>query len=93
MDRSGTSREKKLELNHRENACTVNALVGASTVLTDAPCLINLEYNHHTNDSKALKEILLYNELEKTDDLHHVVQRGQICIARSSTCSSCRHLF
>ena len=37
----------------------------AFTVLTDAPYLLNLECNHYTNNSKALKEIVLYNGLEK----------------------------
>ena len=60
-----TSRGKKLELNPRENAYIVNALADAFTVSIDAPFLLNLECNHHTNDSEALKEIVLHNGLEK----------------------------
>lgn len=65
MDLTGTSEEKKLELIHRGNVGTVNALVGASTLLTNAPYLLNLERTHHNHDSRALKEVVLHNGLDK----------------------------
>lgn len=43
----------------------MNVLVRASTVLIDAPYLLNLECKHYINNSKTLKEIVLYNGLEK----------------------------
>ena len=88
-----TSRGKKLELNPRENAHIVNALADAFTVSIDAPFLLNLECNHHTNDSEALKEIVLHNGLEKDRWSSLCGPKGQIWIAWSSTCSSCGHLF
>ncbi|WKA10656.1 hypothetical protein VitviT2T_028219 [Vitis vinifera] len=51
MDRIGKSIEKKLEFNHHEKVGVVNALVGASTMLIDAPRLLNLEHNHYINNS------------------------------------------
>ena len=51
MDRIGKFIEKKLEFNHHEKVGVVNALVGASTMLTNAPRLLNLEHNHYINNS------------------------------------------
>ena len=51
MDRIGKSIEKKLEFYHHEKVGVVNALVGASTMLTNAPRLLNLEHNHYINNS------------------------------------------
>ncbi|WJZ92845.1 hypothetical protein VitviT2T_011820 [Vitis vinifera] len=65
VDHIGKSREKRLELNHCEKVGAVNALVRASIVLTDAPHMLNLERDNHINNCKALKEIVLYNGLEK----------------------------
>lgn len=64
MDCIGTSRENKLERNHHENVGAVNALAKAFSVPTNELNLLNLERDHHTNNNKALKEILLYNVLE-----------------------------
>ena len=49
--------------------------------------------NHHTNDSEALKEIVLHNGLEKDRWPSLCGPKGHIWIAWSSTCSSCGHLF
>ena len=43
----------------------MNALVDVSTLLTNAPYLLNLERTHHTHDSKALEDIVLHNGLDK----------------------------
>ena len=89
VDHIGKSREKKLELNHCEKVGAVNALVRASIVLTDAPHMLNLERDNHINNCKALKEIVLYNGLEKDRWFSSFGPKDQIRIACFRTCSSC----
>ncbi|KAA3486543.1 putative cellulose synthase A catalytic subunit 5 [UDP-forming] [Gossypium australe] len=54
------SREKGPSFNHHKKAEALNALVRASAVLTNAPYLLNLDYNHYINNSKALKEAMCF---------------------------------
>ena len=69
IDCIGKSREKKLELNHYEKVSAVNALVGASTVLTDAPRQLNLEHNHYINNNgcKDLYDTTKHKRSPKSD--------------------------
>lgn len=69
----------------------MHVLVRASTVLIDAPYLLNLECNHYINNSKTLKEIVLYNGLEKDRWSSLFGSRDQIRISCYRTCSSCWH--
>ncbi|KAG4112459.1 hypothetical protein ERO13_D13G163700v2 [Gossypium hirsutum] len=54
------SREKGPSFNHHKKAEALNALVRVSAVLTNAPYLLNLDYNHYINNSKALKEAMCF---------------------------------
>lgn len=53
------SREKILGFNHREKVGAMNVLVRASTVLIDAPYLLNLECNHYINNSKTQRNCVI----------------------------------
>ena len=46
VDHIGKSREKRHGFNYHENVSVVNALIRVSTVLTNAPHLLNLDCNH-----------------------------------------------
>ena len=69
MDCIGKSRENKLELNHYEKVGAVNAFVGASTMLIDAPHQLNLERNHYINNSgcKDLYDTTKHKRSPKSD--------------------------
>ncbi|PPD96381.1 hypothetical protein GOBAR_DD06610 [Gossypium barbadense] len=54
------SREKGPSFNHHKKAEALNALVRVSAVLTNAPYLLNLDYNQYINNSKALKEAMCF---------------------------------
>ncbi|MBA0632891.1 hypothetical protein Godav_001556 [Gossypium davidsonii] len=54
------SREKGPSFNHHKKAEALNALVRVSAVLTNAPYLLNVDYNHYINNSKALKEAMCF---------------------------------
>ncbi|KAK8591414.1 hypothetical protein V6N13_031460 [Hibiscus sabdariffa] len=54
------SREKRPNFNHHRKAGAMNALVRVSAVLTNAPYLLNLDYNHYINNSKALREAMCF---------------------------------
>ncbi|XVE62370.1 hypothetical protein DITRI_Ditri06bG0113000 [Diplodiscus trichospermus] len=54
------SREKRPSFNHRKKAGAMNALVRVSAVLTNAPYLLNLDFDHYINNSKALREAMCF---------------------------------
>ncbi|XAR64312.1 Cellulose synthase (UDP-forming) [Bertholletia excelsa] len=54
------SREKKPGFNHHKKAGAMNALVRVSAVLTNAPYLLNLDYDHYINNSKVLREAMCF---------------------------------
>ncbi|CAA7406931.1 unnamed protein product [Spirodela intermedia] len=54
------SREKRPGFNHHKKAGAMNALVRVSAVLTNAPCLLNLDCDHYINNSKALREAMCF---------------------------------
>ncbi|XVF30604.1 hypothetical protein REPUB_Repub16aG0072700 [Reevesia pubescens] len=54
------SREKRHRFNHHKKAGAMNALVRVSAVLTNAPYLLNLDFDHYINNSKALREAMCF---------------------------------
>ncbi|KAI5411181.1 variant 2, cellulose synthase A catalytic subunit 3 [UDP-forming], partial [Lathyrus oleraceus] len=54
------SREKKHNFNHQKKAGALNALVRVSAVLSNAPFVLNLDYNHIINNSKAIREAMCF---------------------------------
>ncbi|XWS58671.1 hypothetical protein CRYUN_Cryun08bG0054800 [Craigia yunnanensis] len=54
------SREKRPRFNHHKKAGAMNALVRVSAVLTNAPYLLNLDFDHYINNSKALREAMCF---------------------------------
>ena len=88
VDRIGKSREKRPGFNYRENASVVNAFIRVSTMLTKAPHLLNLDCNHYMNNNKALKEIVLYNRLEKDKWSSSFGSKGETRITCYRTCFS-----
>ncbi|KAI4323772.1 hypothetical protein L6164_023351 [Bauhinia variegata] len=54
------SREKKHNFKHHKKAGALNALARVSAVLTNAPYLLNLDYDHYINNSKAIREAMCF---------------------------------
>ncbi|KAK7277094.1 hypothetical protein RIF29_18244 [Crotalaria pallida] len=54
------SREKRPKFNHHRKAGALNALVRVSAVLSNAPFLLNLDYDHYINNSKAIREAMCF---------------------------------
>ncbi|WJX36452.1 putative cellulose synthase A catalytic subunit 3 [UDP-forming], variant 3 [Trifolium repens] len=54
------SREKRPSFNHQRKAGALNALVRVSAVLSNAPFVLNLDYNHYINNSKAIREAMCF---------------------------------
>ncbi|PKA51109.1 putative cellulose synthase A catalytic subunit 3 [UDP-forming] [Apostasia shenzhenica] len=54
------SREKRPGFNHHKKAGAMNALVRVSAVLTNSPCLLNLDCDHYFNNSKAIREAMCF---------------------------------
>ncbi|KAK4256437.1 hypothetical protein QN277_009301 [Acacia crassicarpa] len=54
------SREKRPKFKHHMKAGALNALVRVSAVLSNAPCLLNLDYDHYINNSKAIREAMCF---------------------------------
>ncbi|PKA56848.1 Cellulose synthase A catalytic subunit 8 [UDP-forming] [Apostasia shenzhenica] len=54
------SREKRPGYQHHKKAGAMNALVRVSAVLTNAPCILNLDCDHYVNNSKAVRESMCF---------------------------------
>ncbi|KAK7322473.1 hypothetical protein VNO77_25854 [Canavalia gladiata] len=54
------SREKRPKFNHQKKAGALNALVRVSAVLSNAPFVLNLDYDHYINNSKAIREAMCF---------------------------------
>lgn len=54
------SREKRPGFNHHKKAGAMNALIRVSSVLTNAPYLLNLDCDHYINNSRALREAMCF---------------------------------
>ncbi|KAI9073152.1 hypothetical protein K1719_044884 [Acacia pycnantha] len=54
------SREKRPKFKHHKKAGALNALVRVSAVLSNAPYLLNLDYDHYINNSKAIREAMCF---------------------------------
>ncbi|KAG5047676.1 hypothetical protein JHK86_017082 [Glycine max] len=54
------SREKRPKFNHQKKAGALNALVRVSAVLSNAPFVLNLDYNHCINNSKVVREAMCF---------------------------------
>ncbi|WVZ22624.1 hypothetical protein V8G54_001168 [Vigna mungo] len=54
------SREKRLGYNHHKKVGAMNALVRVSTVLSNAPFMLNLDCDHYINNSKAIREAMCF---------------------------------
>ncbi|KAI4323775.1 hypothetical protein L6164_023354 [Bauhinia variegata] len=54
------SRERKHNFKHHKKAGALNALARVSAVLTNAPYLLNLDYDHYVNNSKAIREAMCF---------------------------------
>ncbi|XAR59276.1 Cellulose synthase (UDP-forming) [Bertholletia excelsa] len=54
------SRQKRRDYRHRKKAGAVNALIRVSAVLTNAPYILNLDYNSYVNNSKAIREAMCF---------------------------------
>ncbi|XP_054820878.1 probable cellulose synthase A catalytic subunit 6 [UDP-forming] [Prosopis cineraria] len=54
------SREKRPKFKHHKKAGALNALVRVSAVLSNAPYLLNLDYDHYINNNKTLREAMCF---------------------------------
>ncbi|CAA2974880.1 Cellulose synthase A catalytic subunit 8 [UDP-forming] [Olea europaea subsp. europaea] len=54
------SREKRPRYQHHKKAGADNALVRVSTVLTNAPYILNLDSDHYVNNSKVIREAMCF---------------------------------
>ncbi|XP_028807306.1 probable cellulose synthase A catalytic subunit 6 [UDP-forming] isoform X2 [Neltuma alba] len=54
------SREKRPKFKHHKKAGALNALVRVSAVLSNAPYVLNLDYDHYINNSKAIREAMCF---------------------------------
>ncbi|XP_042515947.1 cellulose synthase A catalytic subunit 4 [UDP-forming]-like [Macadamia integrifolia] len=54
------SREKRPGHQHHKKAGAMNALVRVSAVLTNAPFILNLDYDNYINNSKAVREAMCF---------------------------------
>ncbi|XP_027340848.1 probable cellulose synthase A catalytic subunit 3 [UDP-forming] [Abrus precatorius] len=54
------SREKRPKFNHQRKAGALNASVRVSAVLSNAPFVLNLDYDHYINNSKAIREAMCF---------------------------------
>ncbi|KAF8043992.1 hypothetical protein BT93_A2082 [Corymbia citriodora subsp. variegata] len=54
------SREKRPGFRYHNKAGAMNALVRVSGILTNGPFLLNLNYDHYVNNSKALQEAMCF---------------------------------
>ncbi|XP_061365416.1 probable cellulose synthase A catalytic subunit 3 [UDP-forming] [Gastrolobium bilobum] len=54
------SREKRPKFNHHRKAGALNALVRVSSVLSNAPFVLNLDFDHYINNSKAIREAMCF---------------------------------
>ncbi|CAI8595842.1 unnamed protein product [Vicia faba] len=54
------SREKKPKFNHQRKAGALNTLARVSAVFSNAPFVLNLDYNHYINNSKAIREAMCF---------------------------------
>ncbi|XP_056158686.1 probable cellulose synthase A catalytic subunit 8 [UDP-forming] [Syzygium oleosum] len=54
------SREKRPGFRHHNKAGAMNALVRVSGILTNGPFLLNLNFDHYVNNSKALQEAMCF---------------------------------
>ncbi|TKY49829.1 cellulose synthase A catalytic subunit 5 of UDP-forming [Spatholobus suberectus] len=54
------SREKRPKFNDQRKAGALNALVRVSAVLSNAPFVLNLDYDHYINNSKVVREAMCF---------------------------------
>ncbi|KAL1326319.1 hypothetical protein HN51_036392 [Arachis hypogaea] len=54
------SREKRPAFQHHNKAGAINALLRVSTVLSNAPFVLNLDCNHYVNNSKVVREAMCF---------------------------------
>ncbi|MED6191857.1 hypothetical protein PIB30_004517 [Stylosanthes scabra] len=54
------SREKRPTFNHHIKAGALNSLVRVSAVLSNAPFVLNLDYDNYINNSKAIREAMCF---------------------------------
>ncbi|XP_075509458.1 cellulose synthase A catalytic subunit 5 [UDP-forming]-like isoform X1 [Primulina tabacum] len=54
------SREKRPGFENHKKAGAMNALVRVSAVISNAPCLLNLDSNNYMNNSKVLREAMCF---------------------------------
>nr|CCW28829.1 putative cellulose synthase family protein [Arachis ipaensis] len=54
------SREKRPTFNHHRKAGALNSLVRVSAVLSNAPFVLNLDYDNYINNSKAIREAMCF---------------------------------
>ncbi|MBA0759794.1 hypothetical protein Gotri_022627, partial [Gossypium trilobum] len=54
------SREKRPGFEHHKKAGAMNALIRVSSVLSNAPYLLNVDCDHYINNSKALREAMCF---------------------------------
>ncbi|KOM42994.1 hypothetical protein LR48_Vigan05g059800 [Vigna angularis] len=54
------SREKRPNFNHHKKAGALNALARVSAVLSNAPFVLNLDYDHYINNSKVVREAMCF---------------------------------
>ncbi|RDX94101.1 putative cellulose synthase A catalytic subunit 5 [UDP-forming], partial [Mucuna pruriens] len=54
------SREKRPKFSHQRKAGALNALVRVSAVLSNAPFVLNLDYDHCINNSKVVREAMCF---------------------------------
>ncbi|XP_073134597.1 cellulose synthase A catalytic subunit 6 [UDP-forming]-like [Henckelia pumila] len=54
------SRENRPGFKHHKKAGAMNALLRVSAVISNAPCVLNLDSNNYMNNSKALREAMCF---------------------------------
>ncbi|XP_020224052.1 probable cellulose synthase A catalytic subunit 3 [UDP-forming] [Cajanus cajan] len=54
------SREKRPKFNHQKKPGALNSLIRVSAVLSNAPFVLNLDYDHYINNSKVVREAMCF---------------------------------
>ncbi|XP_025981868.1 cellulose synthase A catalytic subunit 5 [UDP-forming] [Glycine max] len=54
------SREKRAKYHHHKKGGAMNALVRVSTIISNAPYVLNVDCDHYINNSKALREAMCF---------------------------------
>ncbi|KAH0463451.1 hypothetical protein IEQ34_008033 [Dendrobium chrysotoxum] len=81
------SREKRPSFQHHKWASAMNALICVSAVLTNAPFMLNLDYDHYINNSKAIRESMCFLmdpqiNMKGLDGIQGSVYVGTSCVFR-----------